>query len=441
MENIAKCILEIGSASGRNAKLSLLEKFAGVEGFKDVLQFIYNPYIRTGIAKAKLAKARGNMAHGTLTYADVIEYFTEYQTGRDEDAGFAKAFVTQFDKDSDARKVAEAMVTKNLKIGVTEKTLNKVYGKDFIPMIGIMKAEKYGEFRDKVKGPFITTEKLDGARRLLIKENGNIAMYSRSGIPDEGLVDIEQEASYLPDNTVFDGELLAIGEFSNSIELRQATMSIANRKGVRHGLTFNVFDLIPIEEFKKGKSKADAFNRKVLLGALFGDASIKHLVAEPDYIIHSVKIDHTFKFIKPVPILGVSETDEDVFNFARPIWARGFEGVMLNTPDGLYDLTKDRSREILKVKHIVEYTLKVVDIEEGTNKNEGKVGSLIVDYNGQRVGVGSGLTDDMREAFWRDPSLVIGKEIEIDSFGESENKQGGVSLNCPIFKRIAGQYE
>jgi len=42
-------------------------------------------------------------------------------------------------------------------------------------------------------------------------------MYSRSGIEDEGLVEIIEQARYLPDNTVYDGELLAMGTYRNSI--------------------------------------------------------------------------------------------------------------------------------------------------------------------------------------------------------------------------------
>jgi hypothetical protein len=31
--------------------------------------------------------------------------------------------------------------------------------------------------------------------------------------------------------------------------------------------------------------------------------------------------------------------------------------------------------------------------------------------------------------------------IEIETFGESTNALGGISLNCPIFKRFVGQEE
>lgn len=445
MREAAKAIMAIGRASGRNSKLALLKANSGIEGFKEILQFIYNPYIRTGIAKKKLDKSvpGGIVVYGgqDITWSQAIKHFTKNQTGNDKDISYAQKFTKQFTIGTDERAVAEAMVTKTLKIGVTEKTLNQVYGEDFIPMIGIMKAEKYDEFKEKVKGPFIATEKLDGARRILVKEDGNISLYSRSGIPDDGLVDIEREGAALPDNCVYDGELLAIGDFDNAIELRQATNALANSKGVRTGLTFNVFDMIPIADFKRGLSTHDAMNRKVMLAALFGDESIECLVPTMyKKFIEQYKIEYDFKFIRSVPIEGVVNTEEEVLMLAEPIWRRGFEGLMLNTVNGKYDITKDRSRDILKVKKVEEHVLEVVGVEEGKagTKNEGRLGALIVDYKGFKVGVGSGLDDNQRKTWWQYPWHILGKKIEIECFGESKNQQGGTSLNCPIFKRIVG---
>lgn len=442
MSNIATILMKINATSSRNEKEALLTKYADYPGLKDILNFIYNPYIRTGIARAKLNKAKPtDLAATYIEWEDIMNYLKGNNTGTMADATYAKTFVDQFSEGTDARTVAEGLVTKSLKIGVTAKTLNKVFGKDFIPMIGIMKAKDYEARKDKVKGPFIVTEKLDGARRLIIKENGKIALYSRSGIPDEGLVDIEREAEYLPDNCAYDGELLAIGEFDNAIELRQATNAIANRKGIRTGLTFNVFDMIPLVSYKKGVSDHTCLIRKLMLGGLFGDESIECL-APTNYkeIINTHKLPYDFEYIKSVPIEGIAKTEDDVRQLTEPIWRRGFEGTMLNTFNGKYDITKDRVDDILKVKNVEEHVLKVIGVEEGKagHKYEGMLGALVVDYKGHDVGVGMGLSDDLRKKWWDNPNLIIGKDIEVECFGESTNKQGGLSLNCPVFKRVVG---
>ena len=81
MKEVASYILEVGRVSGRNAKLELLRKYKDVSGFKEILQFIYNPYIRTGIAKKKLDKVINLPTDSELdthiSWQDVISYFTK----------------------------------------------------------------------------------------------------------------------------------------------------------------------------------------------------------------------------------------------------------------------------------------------------------------------------------------------------------------------------
>lgn len=434
MKEIARAVYEIQATPGRNDKLALLERYAELPGFKDVLQFIYNPYIRTGIADSKLIKGEHSMCDASITVQDAIKYFEKNQTGSDNDVHFAWLFINAQDT-AEAKNLAIAMVTKNLKIGISDKSLNKVYGDNFIPRIGCMLGVPYPENKHKVKGPFIATEKLDGIRRILVKENGKSRMYSRSGIEDEGLVEIIEQASYLPDNTVYDGELLAMGTYRNSIALRQATNSIANRNGIRTGVTFNIFDIIPLDEFKKGKSKYNALNRKLLLGAMFGDDGVQYL--HDDWAKMMVAFDigaQGLTAIKAVPILGVVNTEEEIAELVAPIWKRGGEGIMLNTFEGYYELK--RSNSLLKVKYVESMDLKVVDMLEGTNKYKGMMGALVVDYKGYRVGVGSGFSDEERQRFWDNPEEIIGKTIEVDTFGESKDQFGNVSLNCPVFRGV-----
>lgn len=454
LSEIARAIYLVGSVSGTNDKISLLKKYESLEGFKDVLKFIYNPYVRTGIGSTKLVKGRHALSCTIVAYSDALDYFTNHNTGSDMDICAAWHFINcQPDKLS--KDLAAAIVTKTLKIGVTETTLNKVYGKDFIPKIGVMLGEKYPDFKDKVKGPYIVTEKLDGHRRVLVKENGRVSFYTRSGLPDEGLVEIEEEAQYLPDNTVYDGEFLAKGDFVDSIALRQATASIMNSKGERRGVTFNIFDMVPLRDFKLGVSNSEALSRKLVLASAFKDLSIQHLFmaliklsfgSAPTKTelqrstfnyFETYGLSYDFKHIKSVPILGIANNEQEILDFAAPIWQRRYEGVMLNTIDGLYEIK--RSKNLLKVKHTEEYVLRIVDYTEGEDSFIGMLGSVIVEYKGERVGVGSGFTIDKRKLLWVDKESLIGRKVEVESFGESKDKYGKISLNCPIFKRFVGE--
>lgn len=464
MLEAAKVISLIQRTSGYNDKLYLLKKNENVPGVKDILRFIYNPYHKTGISTAKLnkalafAQARGSYVMGNepfVSYQEMIKYLKKYNTGSDADLSMAARFIncTKGMYESDVKNtfvdldtvlmVAKAIITQDLQIGVTVKSLNTVYGEGFIPTVGCMLGTKIGDVPShKVKWPCIVTEKLDGIRRVLIKENGVCRFYSRSGHLDTGLVELEEEARYLPDNRVYDGELLAKGTFVDSIALRQATNSIANQKGVKHGLTFNVFDMLPIEEFYAGKSDDSARVRKILLAATFMDESIQYLFDDdndwPKYIA-SYGTHKAMSFIRSVPILGFVKNLTDVDPIVASIWARGGEGVMLNTADGFYEIK--RSKSLLKVKHTEEAVLTVVDLIEGTGKYEDMLGAVVVEYKGNKLGVGSGFDDAQRYEIWNNPDKYIGKKIEVDTFGESRNQQGAVSLNCPIFKRFVGHEE
>lgn len=441
MIEVAKVIKLIGNTSSSNDKLYLLKKNENVPGLKEILRFIYNPYVRTGISKAKLAKAmKMNIDNGSVRvlWSEAISYFSQCQTGSDADLVFAARFIAT---NQETEELAKAIVTQNLKIGVTATSLNKVYGADFIPKIGCMLGTLYGDVGpEKTKWPCIVTEKLDGIRRILVKEKGVCRCYSRSGHEDTGLIEIVEDAKYLPNNTVYDGELLAAGTFKDCIAQRQATNSIANSKGVKTGLTFNVFDMIPLDEFHAGISNDKALVRKITLGATLMDESIQHL--EPDkwhMLIQAFGIHTELKAIRPVPILGLVKCMADVEPIVNEIWARGGEGVMLNSTVGKYEIK--RSKELLKVKHTEEHVLEVVDILEGTGKFEGMMGALVVDYNGNKLGVGSGFNDAQRKDIWDNPEKYLGRSIEIDTFGESTNALGEKSLNCPIFKRFVGEEE
>lgn len=440
MIKVANIIALISNTSSTNDKIYLLKKNENVPGLKEILRFIYNPYCKTGISSKKLAKANSILATSyQVTWDKAIAYFSEHRTGSDADIAYAANFIN--DQPEDVKWLAEAIVTQELKIGVSTTTLNKVYGADFIPKIGCMLGKLYGDVGPtKTKWPCIVTEKLDGIRRIIVKEHDEVHCYSRSGHEDIGLVDIMSDMKYLPDNTVYDGELLAEGNFADCIAQRQATNSIANSGGVKVGLTFNVFDMIPIDEFRRGKSEKNAKLRKTLLAATMMDESLK--ILEPEKylsLIQAFGIHTELKCVKPVPILGLVRNMDEVDPIVNEIWQRHGEGVMLNTVEGLYEIK--RSNNLLKVKHTEEYTLRVIDVQEGTGKFEDSLGALIVDYNGTRLGVGSGFTDQQRRSIWDNPQDYIGKYIEIDTFGESTNVSGDKSLNCPIFKRFVGTEE
>ena len=88
----------------------------------------------------------------------------------------------------------------------------------------------------------------------------------------------------------------------------------------------------------------------------------------------------------------------------------GAEGVMLKDPNSEYE--NRRSRYLLKVKIFHDAEAKIYGYQEGSGKNEGKLGAYLCrNSEGIEFKVGSGLNDEMR-----DNPLPIGTEITYKYF-------------------------
>ncbi len=452
-QKVADAVAAISYTPSTLEKERLLRTFADIEGFKHIMKFIYNPYITTGIKASKLDNA--DMGVRIVIVEEFLDYFSVSRTGTQSEVNFAYDFITS-SEDEMQQWLATGMATKNLQTGVSVTTLNKVYGKGFIPIIGIMRGVQAPEHFSDI---YIATEKIDGNRRLIMVKDDCVEVYTRSGRRDTGLVEIEEQARCLPPGYVCDTELAAVGDYADSIELRQATASIANSKGVRTGAKALVFDMIKQADYDNGISRLGALGRKTLLAAVMRDTrSVEYLHAWfTKYDMehgtnYSNSVNALSRAILPasetpnimaLPILGIVRNREEALDLAQPIWDTGGEGLMLVQYMSPYEVNPNPRKTLLKIKATKEFTCRCIDVLEGTNKYEGTLGAVLVAYkasdgNIYHVKVGSGFADFQRDLYWDEPELIINKMIEIESFGESKNAAGSYSLNCPIFKRIVG---
>jgi DNA ligase-1 len=120
--------------------------------------------------------------------------------------------------------------------------------------------------------------------------------------------------------------------------------------------------------------------------------------------------------------------------------AGGYEGIMVKNPDAVYECK--RGRAWLKLKPFIEVSLEIVGIEEGTGKNEGRLGNLLCkghdDGKDIEVSVGSGFSDALRDSIWADTSAVIGQIVEVRADAITQNQNGTYSLRFPRFKSFRG---
>ncbi|UDY80671.1 sulfur carrier protein adenylyltransferase [Geobacillus phage GR1] len=406
---------ELKNESGRIAKENLLKKYEDVPGLKEIFKFVFNPMIVTGLAKRKIEK-KVNVSHEIEleTIFDAMNFVKDNNTGNDLVIATVQNFLNKL-KTEEEKELAKSILVKDLPIGISRTTLNKVYGNDFIEKYSVMLAGKYEPEKCDLSGGFNLTLKLDGNRITVFNYEDGPKFLARSGKEVEGLVELEEEFKKLPKNMVYDGEIIAVNKDNlPSKDLFNLTQTIVRRKGPKTGLNFVMFDMLPISEFNEGKSKKK-YNERV-------NIDMEHMF---NYEIHPESL------IKKVPIYYTG-TDESVIpKILSEVEEQGYEGLMINLLDSYYE-TK-RSKGILKVKTFHTADLLCVGIKEDIRGN--RCGSVTVDYKGFRVDV-AGLKDEQKDLFWKHPETVVGKIIEVKYFEESKNSQGALSLRFPSFVRI-----
>jgi DNA ligase 1 len=83
-----------------------------------------------------------------------------------------------------------------------------------------------------------------------------------------------------------------------------------------------------------------------------------------------------------------------------------------------------------------------VGFEEGTGRNVGKLGAIIVEGEDDgkliRTNVGSGLTDADRDEFWHNRDSLSGRVVEVRADAVTQNQDGSYSLRFPRFKGFRG---
>ena len=312
------------------------------------------------------------------------------------------------------------ILIKDLRCGVTEKTINK-FSKIKVPVFECMLADDSKKHESKLKGQVFVEPKLDGVRVIAIcdTKKDEVVLMSRNGKELVNFPHINTQLYHLlgelDQSWVFDGEIMS-ADF-------QSLMKQIHRKGdaQTEDAILNLFDCMPLHMFQQGECTEPLTKRKQWLESFDFGPNIR--------TIESVRFD--------------LDKDYDKFmDYNRLCIDKGYEGIMIKPVNGVYECK--RSSLWLKVKPFIEVSLKVVAVEEGTGRNQGKLGALIVEGTDDgkfiRTNVGSGLTDEDREAFWKDTKKLIGQIVEVraDAVTQNQDAVDEYSLRFPRFLRFRG---
>lgn len=429
---------EIEKTSGKNDKIAIIKQHKDDEMFKRYLKFLYDETIVTGLSDKKINKKVDiEIEDKPKSIIEVMNYLENNNTGSDKDIAFVQSYIDSLVYQSGLEesiahaeyvKFLKELFTKTYKCGITASSVNKGI-KSLIPEFKTQLAFPYEKYADKIKGDFYLTQKFDGHRTLIHidSKNDKITFRTRKGHQIFGLSEIEEEIRriYIPYvrysvDIIFDGEITVLNDYEIS-DVFNATSKIITKKDniPKTGLKFNFFDYIPYDEFIKGKSKNKYSDRRLAIDSAFNDLFDKH---EP-------------KFFVNVPVLYSGSDKNEIAKWSDWATQQGHEGIMLNTADGFYE-TK-RNSGLLKVKKFHNADVLCLSVFEGTGKYAGTLGGITIDYNGNKVNVGSGFTDEERDYYWNNQDEIIGKIIDVQFFEETTNdKNDGISLRFPTIKSV-----
>ena len=324
-------------------------------------------------------------------------------------------------------KIIERIIAKDLRCGVSEATANKIWPK-LISTYPVMLASGYDQkLVDKISFPAYVQLKLDGMRFNAIVRGQTVEFRSRNGreiiIPNKTFaVPFIKMAEHYKQDMVFDGELL-IADFAGKPVNRQTGNGILSKaiKGTMSEtealqVRATLWDSISYDSFKLGIDIEPYNIRMAKLSNAMSD--MKHSNSQFGQYVDMV-------WTKEVTELSSAKTIFETF------LAQGQEGTILKSKTGIWE--DKRSKEQIKFKGERECELRVIDWEEGTGKNKGRLGALVCESEDGviRVNVGSGYSDEQRDAYTKQ---VIGKVITVKYNARIKERSGNTeSLFLPVF--------
>ena len=427
IHHLIKTVSDLKSISSTNEKKKFLEEHRNDEEFIHLLKFLLDARKITGISKAKLnknisTKYLGNVAR--LNNMDELYlYFTYNNTGTDTDIFACQHMIEEHAETDEEKKFIGDIITKSLKLGIDVKLVNSVYGKGFIPVHEVQLGSPRDKLRLKNGEEFWLTQKLNGTRATYINDK----LISRQGIEFKGLEHIIEEFNDFGlrgiKDYIFDGELIRknIDGVSDNENFTIGTGIINSDEGDKSCIEFVVFDIIDKNDFEDKDNK-------------FPPASENYALRRRHMDDLNFLVRDRWKNIRILPVLYHGSDPNMIDHYLEYAESMGWEGLMLNK-NAPY--VCKRTTDLIKIKKFKYSDLRIVGYEEGTNKYEGMLGAVIVDYKGNTVNVGSGFTDEQREEYWKIREELIGKIVEVKYKDVTKDKKTGLeSLQFPIFQRI-----
>jgi hypothetical protein len=369
-----------------NAKIDLLKTFKDDEVLKAAFEAAYNPNHNFWVIEfPDLGHKKQNPS---VTIEDAIAHIKTIKSRSTEAlTGLAELAVLMTQSDEE---VLRMILRRDLRCGVSAGTINKVWPK-LIPEYPVMLCRVADEKNRKhITFPAFVQTKMDGMRVNIHVTKDAVEVFTRNGKPvtTHGVFDHLTELTL--DDTgeavsiVIDGELVFDFEQNGVLGVHdRKTGNGLGNKAVRgtispeeaSGMVVVAWDIIPLNEFKKG----------------FFDYAYDFRFQ----ILEEKQTQLTTSRLRIVKSVVAVNWEEVNAAFAAHLEA-GEEGVIVKNFSAPWE--DNRSKHMQKLKAEKEAELRIVGGLPGKGKFEGMVGSLLMETDDGRISVGvSGMSDATRK--------------------------------------------
>lgn len=416
MVEVIKLFKQIQETSSLNDKKAIIIANKDNELFKKCLRFLLDGNIVTGISTKKIDKTIVSDFTDIAKlhdFIETIEYLMEYNTGTDISIYKIQDFI--YRQPAEYCDFYKQMITKTFKLGADAKLVNKCIP-GLIPTFDVMLGTPIDKVKLKGDEWISISRKLNGTRCAFV---GDKCM-TRQGKEYKGLDHIINDLQKLVGENMFvDGELIYknVEGLSDSEAFQKGTGIAMSKENDKTELKFVVFDMFPLEQFWQGKSDFTYNYRK-------------------NYYLKELNREIVRLFIKNIEVVpmcyeGIDHTE--IWKWLDYAEANDWEGIMINL-DTPYECK--RTKNLIKVKKFFSCDILCTGVEEGSGRNKGTLGALVCNYKGFPVNVGSGFSDEARKRIWQQPEEVIDKIITVKYKEETKNKDGGISIQFPVFEAV-----
>lgn len=415
---------ELGNA--RNAKMDVLNEHAGNEVLQELFRLTYDWETTFGISAPKKLPEPHRDGPG---FRNAEEEWQVFQA-------LCEKLAKRLLKGNAARKALDDFLSKcvapqnewfrrcidrDLKVRITASSIQKIWP-GVIKQFKVQLAKSLDDCKKKVTFPVAIEPKYDGMRAIIVVSDGQASAYSRVG---HELPNVQFIADYIAkrthENCVIDGELFGTS-WNDTLKYVKTTKNLTaeKREYLLENVKFYAFDFLTLDEFYGGECKKPYWHKRNLCR--------RNKLVE--------WYESACKNESPVCLVPVefAETFEEIDVLYDKFLLAGYEGIMVKQLAATYK--GKRTDGWLKYKPFVSIDCIITDVLPGkvNTRLENTLGRISVEYEGVAFNVGSGFSDEQRDAFWTTKEDLIGRYVEVKvnkDFGLKESK-----VNFPVFMRM-----